>query len=205
MAPPSIKIVYYDAKGRAEITRLVLAAGGIKWEEEVIDDAKWKTEKEKTPFGQLPVMEVNGKRFAQSLAMANFAAREAGLYGKNNLEALQIDQVIQLGNDLLNVAVQAFHEKDEAKKAEQLKHFTEVDAPKYFALYEKLLKDNGTGYFVGNSLSLADIFIYDQIFTPSIYKSYKADGFPLLLALKQKVESQDKIKAYLANRKETQF
>jgi glutathione S-transferase len=206
MAAPNIKIVYYDARGRAEVIRLTLAAGGIKWEEVLMTDEMWKTEKAKTPFGQLPLMEVDGKIFAQSIALANFAAREAGLYGKNNLDALKIDQVVQLVNDCLNIVVQVFTVSDEAKKEEQLKHFTEVDAPKYFAMYEKLLKDNGTGYFVGDSLTLADIFVYDQIFSPSFWKHFNADGFPLLIALKQTIEGHEKVKAYLATRKQkTQY
>ncbi|BFZ09090.1 hypothetical protein BsWGS_12129 [Bradybaena similaris] len=205
MAACDFKLFYYDAKGRAELIRLVCAAGGKKIENVILTEEDWKTEKEKTPFGQLPYAEINGKKYAQSIALATYCARECGLYGKNNLERLLIDQVICLGGDLLSLAVSAFQEKDEEKKKEKMKNFGEVDAPRFFALYENLLKESGTGYFVGDSLTLADLYVYDQVFTPSQWKTFKTDGFNLLEALRKKVEGHDKIKAYLATRKSTPF
>ena len=47
---PSVKIVYFPAKGRAELTRFVLAVGGQPWNEEVISFEKWGTMKEGRQF-----------------------------------------------------------------------------------------------------------------------------------------------------------
>uniref|UniRef100_A0A0B7AD39 Glutathione transferase n=1 Tax=Arion vulgaris TaxID=1028688 RepID=A0A0B7AD39_9EUPU len=200
-----ITLFYYDAKGRAEVLRLLLAAAGQKYKTILISFEDWPTEKKNTPFGQLPVIEVNGEKFAQTVAIANYIAKETGFYGKTPLECLRIDQIVQTGIDLLNLAVPAFQEKDETIKAEKMKHFTEVDATRFFGIYEAQLKKTGTGYFVGKSLTLADFFIYDQVFTPSKWKNFNTDAFPLLQALRQKVESHEKIKAYLATRKVTEF
>ncbi|CAG5127941.1 unnamed protein product [Candidula unifasciata] len=205
MASNSLKLFYYDAKGRAELIRLVLAAGGREYENVILTQDDWQTEKYKTPFGQLPVMEIGGKKYAQSIALANYCAAECGLYGKTNLDRLNIDQVVCLGSDLVSLATQAFHEKDETRKAEKMKNFAEVEAPRFFNMYEKLLKESSTGYFCGDSLTLADLFIYDQVFTESKWKTFKTEGFPLLNALRKLVESNEKIKAYLATRKPTEF
>lgn len=40
----------------------------------------------------------------------------SGLYGKSNLDALIIDQVVHLGLDLMNSLVKAHYEQDETKK-----------------------------------------------------------------------------------------
>lgn len=34
-----------------------------------------------------------------------------------------------------------------------MKHFKEVECPKYFGFFENLLKKNGTGFFVGDCVS----------------------------------------------------
>ncbi|KAH9508185.1 Glutathione S-transferase 7 [Bulinus truncatus] len=196
MAPKNIKIIYFDARGRAEVCRIILAAAGQSWDDVRHTKETWPTEKPNTPFGQLPVLEIDGKRYAQSIAMANYCARE--------FDGLQIDQVVQLGNDFLSAAVKAFYESDENKKAELLKNLKEVEAPKYLTFFERLLKESGTGYFVGNSLTLADIYVYDLIYSFSKRGQLTTDGYPHLQELTKIVESNDKIKKYLASRKDTE-
>ncbi len=53
------------------------------------------------PFGQLPVLEVDGGVIAQSNAICRFIAKKAGLYGKDDLEQASIDMIIDFIGDLL--------------------------------------------------------------------------------------------------------
>ncbi|KAH9508184.1 Glutathione S-transferase 7 [Bulinus truncatus] len=159
------------------------AAAGQSWDDVRHTKETWPTEKPNTPFGQLPVLEIDGKRYAQSIAMANYCAREFGFYGQTNLDGLQTDQ---------------------NKKAELLKNLKEVEAPKYLTFFERLLKESGTGYFVGNSLTLADIYVYDLIYSFNKRGQLTTDGYPHLQELTKIVESNDKIKKYLASRKDTE-
>ncbi|BFZ09086.1 hypothetical protein BsWGS_12125 [Bradybaena similaris] len=205
MAPKNIKLIYFDSRGRAEGTRLVLAAAGQKYEDLRLSHEQWEIEKPNTPFQQAPVLEVDGKRYGQSIAIATYLAREFGLYGKSNLDGLQIDQVIQLAADFFNALVQSFREKDEAKKEELQKKFKEVEVPKYLGFLEKLLTESGTGYFVGNSLTLADIWVYDLLYSFVSHKALTTDGYPHIQELNKNVESNENIKVYLATRKQTPF
>ena len=50
-------------------------------------------------MGQMPVLEVDGKRAHQSLAMARFLAKKVGLVGSNDWEDLEIDTVVDCIND----------------------------------------------------------------------------------------------------------
>ncbi|KAK6994499.1 glutathione S-transferase 6 [Biomphalaria glabrata] len=76
MAPKSLKLIYFNGRGRAELSRLILAVAGQKYEDVRIVGENWPAEKSKTPFGQLPVLEVDGQTFGQSLAIATYLARE---------------------------------------------------------------------------------------------------------------------------------
>ncbi|CAL1548052.1 unnamed protein product [Lymnaea stagnalis] len=204
---PSYKLTYFDARGRAEICRLLFALAGQEFEDIRIKREEWPVLKNSTPFGQLPLLEVDGKVYAQSVALSNFLARRFGFYGKTDTDGLAVDQVVCLVQDFVNLAARVFHEAEPAKKEELTKSFKEVELPKLLGFCEKLLKANGTGYFVGGSLTLADLITWN--FITGIENRMKvsglADGFPVVRALFQKVENADKIKTYLANRKPTDF
>lgn len=51
------------------------------------------------PFGQMPVLDVDGKIYAQSTAISRYLAKQVGLIGKDDLENLAID-----------IAVDTFHD-----------------------------------------------------------------------------------------------
>ncbi|XP_059143205.1 glutathione S-transferase 1-like [Physella acuta] len=205
MTLKNIKLYYFDAQGRAELTRIILAAAGVKYEDIRYTFQTWPAEKSKMPFGQLPVISVDGKMFGQSLAIATFVAKEAGFYPKNNLDGLKVDQVVQLGVDFQTAAVKAFFEKDEAKKSVYEKELKEVEVPKYLDIFEKLLKESGTGYFVGTTLTLADFCIYDLVAMMIGRGVLSTSKHPLVDGLVKKIESNPNVKTYLANRKKTDF
>lgn len=53
-----------------------------------------------TPFGQMPLLEVDGKQVHQSLAIVRYIAKRVGLAGSNDWESLLIDSVGDTANDL---------------------------------------------------------------------------------------------------------
>lgn len=46
------------------------------------------------PFGQLPVLEIDGKIVNQSVAISRYLAKKAGLAGKDEWESLLVDVAI---------------------------------------------------------------------------------------------------------------
>merc|ERR1711971_981079 len=116
---PKVKLTYFNLRDRAEPSRLLLAYGGIKYEDcrltPAFEDPKeWSALKPKTPYGSLPLLEWNGTCIAQSMAVARFIAREVGLAGRCNMESAQIDEIIDAINDMVNAGARAFFSKDEA-------------------------------------------------------------------------------------------
>lgn len=52
------------------------------------------------PFGQVPVLEHNGKVVGQSLSIARYAGKQAKLAGNDDWENLEIDSIADTYNDL---------------------------------------------------------------------------------------------------------
>ena len=44
----SYKLVYFDARGRAELIRMIFAAAGVEFSDERVDHNKWPKEKSGT-------------------------------------------------------------------------------------------------------------------------------------------------------------
>ena len=55
-----------------------------------------------TPCGQLPVLEYNGTKIAQSMTIARFLAKEFNMAGKTRLEEAQADMIVDCVTDVLN-------------------------------------------------------------------------------------------------------
>merc|ERR1711879_99427 len=176
---PNVKLTYFNLRGRGEPCRIMLAYGGIKYEDERIpppwDPAtSWPTLKPNTPFGVLPILTWDGEEICQSMACARFVAREVGLYGKSSLEQAQVDEIVDVIQDLTLVTA--------------------------LGQLEKRLVSRGGEYFVGNSLTWADthVFMYISDLEPAALEK-----FPKLTALKERVGNVPNIKAWVESRPKT--
>ena len=84
----SIKLFYFDSEGRAEHIRLAFLLGDVPYEDVRLSGPEFGKLKQegKFKFGQLPVLEVDGKQFAQSAAIAFWAAKRAGIHPKDPVD-----------------------------------------------------------------------------------------------------------------------
>lgn len=48
-----------------------------------------------TPFGQLPILEIDGKPYCQSVPICRYLAKQMDLIGETDLDALQIDSIVE--------------------------------------------------------------------------------------------------------------
>lgn len=53
------------------------------------------------PMGAMPILDIDGKRYHQSVAMTRYLAREVGLNGDSSLEDMEIDIVVDTIKDFL--------------------------------------------------------------------------------------------------------
>ena len=76
-----LKLTYFDFHGgRGEPARLALSIGGIAFEDDRVPPSDWASRKAQTPFGALPVLEVDGQVVAQSNAINRYVGKLADLY-----------------------------------------------------------------------------------------------------------------------------
>ena len=52
------------------------------------------------PFGQMPLLEFDGKKLHQSTSISRFLAKKVGLDGKTDFENFEIDSVVDTVTDL---------------------------------------------------------------------------------------------------------
>nr|QVK45618.1 glutathione S transferase [Brachionus paranguensis] len=202
---PAYKLYYFNGRGRAEISRLILAAAGVKYQDVRIND--WPRTKSDAPIGQLPYIEIDGQKLPQSLSIARFLAREYNLAGKNNLEAAKADAIVDTCIDLMTGFYQkVFLVTDLGAKEVALKKFLADDAVKGLENVENLAKQFGSkGFSVGKCLTWADLFIHEITFSLMNYQGDLLDNFQVLRQIRDAVESNENIAEYLKNRPVTPF
>ncbi|KAK2151768.1 hypothetical protein LSH36_352g02000 [Paralvinella palmiformis] len=72
------RLVYFDKKARAEVCRMLFVVAGVPYEDVRISLDDWPKLKKDAPFAQLPVLEVDGRKLCQSLAIEIYLARKFG-------------------------------------------------------------------------------------------------------------------------------
>nr|AVT42183.1 glutathione S-transferase s2 [Lissorhoptrus oryzophilus] len=197
---PNYKISYFNVDGSGEPSRYILAYGASQWEDYRVPRNEWPDLKKKTPFGKLPVLEVDGKQIAQSNTIARYLGKQFNLVGKDDWEAVQCDMLVDTYGDLSQSLMSFMFESDPTKKEEKKKKALEEDGPFYLGKFEDILTKNGSGYLVGSQLTWADLFFAAKLSSMKERHPELLKPFPKLLALVDKVNNLPKIKAYLDKR-----
>ncbi|XP_011265518.2 glutathione S-transferase [Camponotus floridanus] len=196
---PSYKLTYFPIQALAEPIRFLFSYGGTEFIDYRFDRADWPKIKPTMPFGQVPVVEVDGKKIAQSVAISRYLAKQYGLAGKDDWESLEIDSTVDTIHDLrANIA--AYHYEDnKTAKEEKLKRAKEI-VPYYLERLDAQVQKNG-GYFVGGALSWADFtFVGLLDYLNFMMRENIIEKYDNLKQLKQKVEKIPSIKSWIEKR-----
>ncbi|KAL2738530.1 glutathione S-transferase-like [Vespula maculifrons] len=221
---PSYKLTYFPVKALAEPIRFIFSYAGVEFEDVRFDREDWpkiKPSKRRmgritshsneldfsfvaTPFGQVPMLEVDGKKVNQSTAIARYLAKQHGLAGKNDWEALEIDAIVDTIHDLRAKIAAHHYEQNAEAKAAKVKVANEV-VPYILERLDNQVKNNG-GYFVGGALSWADFtFVALLDYLNFMSKSNIIEKYDNLKALKEKVENIPAIKKWVEKHPESGF
>nr|UEN71122.1 glutathione S transferase-S4 [Glyphodes pyloalis] len=201
---PNYKLTYFPVKALAEPIRFILSYGGQEFEDDRFDRENWPKLKPNMPFGQVPVLEVDGKKVAQSTAICRYLAKQFGLVGKDDWENLLIDSTVDSIHDL-RAKLGAYHYESvaEAKEAKRAPLFDEI-IPLYLERLDAQVKKNG-GYFVGEKLTWADlVFVGLLDYLNFMAKFDLLEKHENLKALKEKVLAVPAIKAWVEKRPQSE-
>ncbi|CAH1725650.1 unnamed protein product [Aphis gossypii] len=199
----SYKLTYFNLTARAEQIRFLLSYLNIDFEEVRIEFEQWPTIKSTMPFGQVPVLEIDGKVVNQSVAICRYLAKKAGLAGGDEWESLLIDIAVDNIYEIRQEIMKYHHERNEEIKSKLRDTIANDSIPFYFDRFEKIVSENG-GYFVNGKLSWPDLYfvsILDHL--KSKINVDLVDGRPHLTALKHKVLDIPQIKSWIAKRPKT--
>lgn len=202
-------VTYFDLAGRAEVPRLLLSHGGIKFTDQRIKKEEWPALKPTTPFGGLPVLTLaNGTQISQSIAIARLIARVVGLYQDPVSGALQ-DQIIDGLTDVMTAIfkIGAGLKGEELKAARTAALADESNSVNVgLRNVDALLGQHGSrGFCVGDSVTLADYHLF-------VASNTLASGFfdgvtgailaphANIQAVRKQVGSSEPIQAYYKDR-----
>lgn len=228
-----LKLNYFNGRGMAETSRLILAAAGAEYEDfryplEIID---WSTynfvrkefDEDKASgklwrsMGKVPFLEVDGKVISQSKAIERYLAGRFGLMGANGDQAGLVDSYCEYIRDFKTAYQRS--KKSENKEEALEKWFGETLPEKLKMFNDLILKNNDfqnmmdenpdfNNYSVNDRLSLADIVIYSFLVDffdnkEGVTNAYK--DCEMLKNIVKMVGENPGVKAHVENRPETSY
>ncbi|KAJ3009383.1 cytochrome c oxidase subunit 1 [Thoreauomyces humboldtii] len=161
---PALKLTYFDFKGRAEPIRLALQIAGISFQDHRFASAEWKTLKPSTPFGQVPVISVDGKVVSQTVPILRYVGKlkpDVGLYPTDPFLALKVDELMNVVDEMDGIMVPTMYVKDETEKARQRAAIMDTTSRfmDLLSRFDRSLSEH-PGYCVGNVTTVLDLHLY---------------------------------------------
>lgn len=197
------KLTYFCIRGYAECIRQIFALADQKFEDVRLTKEEFAPLKSSFPFGQVPVLEVDGRPLAQSMTICRYLATTFGFAGNTPLEAAIIDSLVDQFVDYRNEMKSFYYASIGLVPGDVEKLKTEVLLPardKFLGFLTKFLKKNSSGYLVGDKISWADVVIADHISDIITRAPEYLDGFLEVKAHMELVHQNPNIKKWLETR-----
>lgn len=154
---PKLKLSYFDMHGgRGEPARLALAIGGIAFEDHRFAFPEFADVKQSTPFGQVPVLHVDGIQVTQCDAINRYVGKLAGLYPVDPYQALLCDEVMYVVEEASVKLGPTFRMTGDEQKVARLA-LVNGSMPVYLGWLQSQLLAHGGEYFADNRLTVADL------------------------------------------------
>jgi glutathione S-transferase len=194
------KLTYFDnPSSRGEECRLAFAVAGVEFEDNRIASSAWPSLKPNTPFGALPILEVEGKpAVSQTNAILAYVGRKYDLLPGDEWEALRLQSLMEAAEELRHTISKTFGIKDADELKRRRAELTEGPIRSWGASMERQI----VGPFAaGDQISVADVKLFvvlgwlkkgalDHV-PPDVL-----DHLPKLQALFEKVKNHPKVVAW---------
>ena len=160
---PQLKLSYFDFHGgRAEPARLAFVVGGVTFEDHRFAFPEFAEVRKSTPFGQVPVLSVDGVQVTQCDAITRYAGKLSGLYPTDPYQALLCDEVMYVVEEASVKLGPTFRMTGEEQKEARLA-LVDGSMPVYLGWLQKQLLAHGGEYFADNRLTVADLKVFVDV------------------------------------------
>jgi glutathione S-transferase len=210
-------LLYFAARGRAELIRLVLAEAGVDHDEHHVGKGTPPANGRPTdlaelkaagvlPFGAVPAWEEPGLRLVQSAAIANHLARRHGLLPADPVEAARCDELLGAVDDV-RAEVRKLHLAAPEQRAAVRGELERTTLPRWLGDLERLLAPRlaATGFAVGRALTVADLALWYLLELLRDNGLGALERCPQLAAFFGRVAARPRIAAYLASARRPAF
>jgi glutathione S-transferase len=202
-----LTLTYFDFDGgRGEVGRLALHIGGIAFDDKRVTFKEWDSMRDFYPFRALPVIEVADNVVAQSNSINRYVGKLAGLYPKDDWQALLCDEVMDAVEDMDFQIGSTLDLPDDAKKKAR-EELMAGPLARYLEQLQARLKAAGGEYFADKRLTVGDLKVWMLVrwlrtgVLDYIPKDFVDRTAPLLVQHAERLAAQPKIAAYYAGRK----
>ncbi|KAI3385202.1 hypothetical protein SNEBB_001525, partial [Seison nebaliae] len=194
-----MKLYYFDITGKAEVIRYILHYKNVNFEDVQFGDEEWMAKyKSQMPLGQVPVLEINGRKYAQSLAIVRYLGSQFQLMGKDEMERLEVDMWMQHMVDMEGPIYKMYDLTEEEQKTKK-GEFLQTLLPRIQLLEDQAAKNKGEWFF--SNLSVVDFYWAGlEIWLKSML-GFDESKFPNLIKIRKNVLATEGVKKYVANRK----
>ena len=207
-----LKFIYVDTPfWRAEVGRIALFMGDIKFDDVRIKREDFSTAKETgtlsdgtvLPFHQIPCLVVDDVSIAQTGAIARFCGKLSGLYPTHDdVNAAKIDDFIDFATDLTVIIDNTPNKTDEEKKIKARRDLATGPLKRKLSMLEKNISSDSE-WLVTSNISIADVAIWRLLgwLSSGILDGMPTDllsGFPKIRKLCLAVDKHPKIQKWIS-------
>ncbi|OXA58261.1 glutathione S-transferase [Folsomia candida] len=199
------KLTYWDLEGRGEPIRMLFAAANVKFIDNRISKESWPELKERMPWGQIPILEFDGKVIAQSLTICRYLAQKYNFAGRDPWESAKCDEYVDALTDLVGGMKGIVHAENDQVRATRKAKFLQETMSGCLGKFEELMASQvDSSFLVGGKLSWADIVLVvmlERLETPSYAGPSLLDTYPNLKMIRIAVYNYPGIQEWVENRR----
>jgi len=158
------KVYYFNIKGKAYPTMMLLSCGHVDYEVVKFDMPEFVAKyKKDMPMGQVPVLEYKKQKMCQSRACSEFAADLAGMTPKDMWQKCKVTEMVGCCQDVVDKCMASCKEEAGMKKDTRSKLCKET-LPSFFEGIDKIIgANNHPGFCVGEKMTAADVFVFCMV------------------------------------------
>lgn len=197
------KLYYFPVRGLGEVIRQLFALAEVEFEDVRVTKEQWPELKPRMPFGQMPVLEVDGEQIPQSLAITRYLARKYGFAGKTPYEEAIVDALADQYKDFYVEIKSYYYPAMQLAEGDVEAAKTSVLIPardRFLGYMTDFLRKSSSGYLAGNELTFADLILAEHVYSMrTVFPEY-TNEFPEVGKHYEKVTSVPALKKWLDKR-----